>query len=195
MNGMCSHFSYLCLCAIARVVLRISHPFIRIVGREKLPEGSATLCCNHSSFMDPIWVISWMRLQRHPRSMAKKELFQNRLFRWFFAKLGAFPVDRGSADLTAIKTAFQTLKEDNKLLIFPEGTRVKKGKTVEAHSGAIMIAARMKSPVVPIYLSTKKGLFRSVKLIFGEPYHPQFAGAKPTAQELDAATQELMKKI
>lgn len=56
--------------------------------------------------------------------MAKKELFQgNKLFAWLIAALGAFPVDREGADITAIKTALSSVKAGQKLIIFPQGTR------------------------------------------------------------------------
>ena len=92
-------------------------------------------------------------------------------------------------------SAIHTLKEGNKLVIFPEGTRVKKGKTVEPHSGAVLIAHRMKAPVVPIYLSTKKGLFRPVDLVFGTPYVAEFNDPKPDAAALQQASNDMMAKI
>lgn len=193
--NVCSNFAYRTVCFWTRVCLRICHPVLRVQGRENFPEGAAMLCCNHSAMTDPFWLIAWARLKRHPRAMAKKELYNNKLIGWACEKLGAFPVDRGGTDITAIKMAMQTLREDNKLLIFPEGTRVRKGKPSEPHSGAVLIAARTKVPIMPIYLSTKKGFLRPVKLIFGEPYYPEFVGAKPTNEELEQRTAELMQKI
>lgn len=190
-----SPFTYSLVAGVIRLCFRICHPVIRVQGRENLPEGAAVVCANHSSFTDPLWILAWARFQKLPRTMAKKELFQNSLFGWFLGKLGAFPVDRGNTDLTAIKTAFQTLKEENKLLIFPEGTRVRKGKTSESHPGAIVIAHRMKAPIVPVYLSVKKGLFRPVHLIFGSPYSLDFGGRKPDTAALNTAAAELMSGI
>ncbi len=193
--SMCSHRMYRFLASSARVALRILHPVIRVEGREQFPEGAAVICCNHSGMSDPFWVIAWSRLKRHPRSMAKKELFNNKIIGWACDKFGAFPVDRGAPDINAIKTAMQTLKSDNKLLIFPEGTRVKKGKKVEAHSGALLIAARLKVPVIPTYLSVKRWPFCPVRLIFGKPYFPEYAGPKPTSEELEQRTAEMMEQI
>ena len=194
-HGMVSPFLYRVVCCILRIALRICHPVIRVRGRENLPEGAAVLCANHSHLTDPLWVVGWSRLQRQPRIMAKKELFSNRLFRWFFAKLGAFPVDRGNTDIKAIKNALQTLKEDNKLLIFPEGTRVRKGKVSQPHSGAVLLAHRVHAPLVPVYLSVQKGLFRPILLKFGTPYFPDFGGSKPDAAALEAHSTELMANI
>ena len=194
-HSMFSPFMYRVVCCLVRVVLRIIHPVIRVQGRENLPEGAAILCANHSCFTDPVWVVIWSGLQRQPRIMAKKELFSNRLLRWFFAKLGAFPVDRGNTDIKAIKTALQTLKENNKLLIFPEGTRVRKNKVSQPHAGAVVLAHRIQAPLVPVYLSVRKGLFRPIHLKFGTPYFPDFGTDKPDAAALEARSAELMAGI
>lgn len=188
-------WKYRFICAFLRCCLRFCHPIAHILGRENLPKGAAVLCCNHSAFSDPIWVIVFGKCPTLPRSMAKKELLEKPVLGWLYRKLGAFPVDRGHADIGAIKTAMQTLKNDNKVLIFPEGTRVRKGKSSEPHSGALLIATRMKVPVVPVYLSTKKHFWQSVTLRYGEPYEPVYEGAKPTQEELERLTAELMEKI
>ena len=193
--SVCSNGVYRFVTSAVRVVFRIAHPVLEIEGREKFPEGAAVICCNHCGITDPFWVIAWSRLKRLPRTMAKKELYKWKTLAWACEKFGAFPVDRGAPDINAIKTAMQVLKSDNKLLIFPEGTRVKKGKKSEPHSGALLIAARMKAPVIPTYLSVKRGLFRKVRLIFGEPYFPEYAGPKPTGEELEQRTKEMMEKI
>ncbi len=195
MIPICSHRWYKFLCVFARSVLRILHPVIRVEGAENLPEGAAVLCANHSGILDPVWVVAWSRLERHPRIMAKKELFRKKFLSYFFYKIGAFPVDRQGSDIAAIKTAFQTLKDDNKLLIFPEGTRIRKGKVSRAHSGATLIASRMHAPIVPIYLSSKRFLFSPVRLVIGKPYYLEFAVAKPTAEELQDRADTLMKQI
>ena len=92
-------------------------------------------------------------------------------------------------------TFLKTLREGNRVLIFPEGTRVRKGKKVEAHSGALLMANRAKVPVVPIYVSTKKHLFSPILLRFGEPYFPEYAAAKATPEELTLRSAELLEKI
>lgn len=186
---------YRFICAFLRCCLRFCHPIIHILGRENLPKGAAVLCCNHSAFSDPIWVIVFGKCPTLPRSMAKKELLEKPLLGWLYRKLGAFPVDRGHTDIGAIKTAMQTLKNDDKVLIFPEGTRVRRGKPSEPHSGALLIATRMKVPVIPVYLSTKKHFWQSVTLRYGEPYAPAYEGAKPTQEDLERLTAELMQKI
>ena len=195
MNEMFSQRTYRILRAFLAVWLRILHPVIHVHGRENIPEGPCMLCCNHSSFSDPVWVIVYGKLSRLPRIMAKQELMKLPVLGWLYRKLGAFLVDRGATDLKAVQTTLKTLREGNRVLIFPEGTRVRKGKKVEAHSGALLMANRAKVPVVPIYVSTKKYLFSPILLRFGEPYFPEYAAAKATPEELKLRSAELLEKI
>ena len=192
---MMPHWEYRAFRAVLNVFLHIAHPVVRIRGRENLPEGAAMLCCNHSSFSDPIWVIVGGNFDELPRTMAKKELSKNIPLWYLYRRLGAFSVDRGNRDVGALQTAMHTLRDGKKVLIFPEGTRMRPGKDVQPHSGAVMLAARQKVPVVPIYLTAKKRFLGPIDLVFGEPITYEFAGRRATQEELDKATQELMTTI
>ena len=78
----------------------------RIIGRENIPEGGCVVCPNHIQLSDPPFAAVALSHRTPLRLMAKKELFQgNKLFAWLIAALGAFPIDREGADITAIKTA------------------------------------------------------------------------------------------
>ena len=187
--------TYRFLRLIVLFFLRITHPVVHVKGTENIPDTSVVMCCNHSSFSDPIWVGVYANLPVLPRTMAKKELLDVPVFGKLLRKLGAFPVDRNSSDIAAIKTAMKTLRDGNKLIIFPEGTRIRKGKKSEPHSGAMLIATRTQTPVLPIYLTKKKKLFRKIDLVFGEPYLPQTSDKRATEQELTALSDELLKKI
>ena len=130
-----------------------------VIGREKVPDGGCVLVANHTQWADPVLVGTALGNQYPLVAMAKKELFQIKLLGPLISALGAFPVDRGTADIGAIKTSLKAVKEGKKLLIFPEGgTKHKAGD--EAKVGAAMIAARTGAPIVPIYISeiSLKGL-------------------------------------
>lgn len=173
--------------------MRLAHPVFRVYGKENLPEGAAVLCCNHSAFSDPIWVLVAMKSKLPPRIMAKKELIETPVLGWLYRKLGAFPVDRGNRDIAAVRTSMNALRHGEKLLIFPEGTRIRHGKVAAPHNGALMIAAREQVPIVPIYLSTDKRFLRRVDIVFGKPF--TMDTVKPKQDELTARTQEMMAQI
>jgi len=104
--------------------------------------------------------------------MAKKQLFQNRLFGWTLKKLNAFPVDRDNPGPSVLKIPQRLLAKGEVVGIFPSGTRIK--EQAELKQGAITIAMRSKVPIIPAAYSgpnTLKELFAFKKssLVFGEP--------------------------
>ena len=110
---------------------------------------------------------------------------------------GVIFVDRGSADVHAIKSAMRILKEGQKLLLFPEGTRIrngvdKYGKPAVAHTGAAMLASRTGVPLIPMYIPEEKPWFRPTTVVIGKPFMPVYEGRKPTANELEVITGQIM---
>lgn len=148
-----------------------------VIGREKVPDGGCVLVANHTQWADPVLVGTALGNQYPLVAMAKKELFQIKMLGPLISALGAFPVDRGTADIGAIKTSLKAVKEGKKLLIFPEGgTKHKAGD--EAKVGAAMIAARTGAPIVPIYISENKKFRSKVYVVFGDAYIPEKTKSK-----------------
>lgn len=150
--------------------------FFRVVyrtevhGQENVPkEGAAIIAANHISLWDPPFLGSFC--PRRVSFMAKKELFENPIFSSLITRLGAFPVNRGAADRTAIKTALGVLAEGKCLGLFPEGTRSKTGKLGEAEAGIGLIAYKANVPIVPVAITgtNGKGLFPKFTIRFGKP--------------------------
>ena len=179
----------------AKVIFRFKHPVMRVYGKENLPAGAAVLCGNHSAFSDPVWIILAAKPKHIFRCMAKRELFETPILKCFFKKVGAFPVDRTANDINAIKTAMRVLRDDDKVLIFPEGTRIRNGKRSEPHGGAVLIAARTGVPIVPIYVRTDKRFWKPMSVVFGEPYYPKTAERRATNEEIRTLSEELMNRI
>ena len=175
-------------------VFRFIYP-IKAVGRENIPEGAAVICPNHSAAIDPFYVVFAFGRKYPMWAMAKQEVMKWPVVGWILSKAGVFGVDRGSADLKAAKTALRCLKENRKLLMFPEGTRVHEGESVEAKAGAALFATRTGSPLLPVYIPTKKKLFRPNTVVIGKPYYPEISGRKATNDELQAIAADLMDRV
>lgn len=155
-----------------------------VTGRENIPLGGCVVCPNHNQNADPPLAAAALGNGSQLMVMAKKELFDMpvlwRLFYW----LGGFPVDRGKADLAAIKTAMRTLQEGKKLLIFPQGTRGTEADS--AKEGAAMLAMRTGVPILPMYISEDKKFRHHVNIVIGKPFMPP-AGSRdygPVADEI-----------
>lgn len=161
---------------------------LKIIGRENIPQGGCVVCPNHKHNSDPPLAAVAISNRYAIRIMAKKELFDIRGLGRLITWLGAFPVDRSRADLTAIKTALQSVKDGSKLIIFPQGTR---GATEdEAKDGAAMLALKTKAPIVPIYITEKKKKYGRVTIIIGKPFQPD-----PKSRDYSALSHEIMHRI
>ncbi len=130
-------------------------PFFRLylrmgrLGREHVPRsGPAILASNHRSFLDP-FVIA-MLTRRPVYSMAKEELFKGRFRSWLLVRVGAFPVRRGAGDQEAMDTAGEILHRGDIVIMFPEGTRVRRGPLGQPQSGAGRLALETGAPIVPV---------------------------------------------
>lgn len=128
-------------------------------------------------------------------ALAKAEISHWPVVGWILKTAGMIFVDRGKADIGAIKSALKYLKGGRQILIFPEGTRVSEEESAAAKGGVSMLAVRTGSPIVPIYLDSQKKLFHRTHIVFGEPYMPQIAGKKGTAEEYQKIADEALRRI
>lgn len=158
---------------------------LRVVGRPQVPRtGGVLVASNHVSYIDPpaLGVAS----PRPIHFMAKAELFRVPILGPLIRRLGAFPVKRGTADRTALRTAHELLTAGKLVVVFFEGKRSPDGKLQSPELGAAMIALRAGVPIVPAALINTDHLlprhgkrlhFSRVTVVFGEPLtFPQMAG-------------------
>lgn len=169
---------------------------MKTLHRDRIPDGPFIACPNHSSLLDPP-MAAFALTKKHPvRIMAKKSLLEIPVIGWFMDNGGVIGVDRGSADINAIKRSLRVLKDGYPMMIFPEGTRVKEvGKRGEPHTGAVMLAMKTGVPLLPIYIPQGKKPLRMTTIVIGEPYTIAPAGKRATNAELEAAAAELLDRI
>src|SRR5258707_6289832 len=170
---------------------------LRVFGLRNAPaRGAFIIASNHLAWADiPLVAV---RLHRKVIYMAKEEYFSSRIA-WVVRLLGAFPVKRGEGDRQALRTAEEQLKKGNILVMFPEGTRSRTRTMAKAHSGMGMVALRTGVPVVPVAIwGSEKALkeFRPrVTICYGKPLVFKPAGKKITREDIDQATDQVMRSI
>ena len=185
---------YAVLYPIVWIFMKIFHPW-KAVGVENIPEGAALMCGNHTSLGDPLYVVCCMGSRRQTHVMAKAEIMKWPVIGFLLKKAGIFGVNRGKSDMAAIKEAMRVLRDGEKLLMFPEGTRVRGDEDVEAKVGAALFATRTGVPLLPVYIQRKKRRFRRNTVVIGEPYYPEYEGRKPSEEELQVMARELMGRV
>ena len=168
------------------------------INKNNIPkEGRYIIASNHISGPDCIFV--GLGQKRYIRFMAKAELFENKFLNWFFTKMGAFAVNRGKGDTTAISNAKQFIADGDTLGIFIEGTRSKSGEFLKPKSGAVMLAHQMDCKIVPCAISCKglkPSFFRRKYVHFGDPISVEELGVtKASPREYRDASRKLMDII
>ncbi len=107
---------------------------IEITGWENVPSsGGMILMINHIAFLDPVLLTGLF--PRPIISMAKAEAMDQKIVGTLIKAFDAFPVNRGTGDRQALRTAFDVLDAGLPLLIAPEGHRSETVTLGEAHEG------------------------------------------------------------
>ena len=172
--------------------------FVRVEGKENLPEDGCIIMGNHRAWVDPFFLAICAR-DREIRFMGKKELWGNRVFAWIASQVRGIPVDRGNTDMASIRLSMTVLKAGHTLGIFPEGTRSKGDSMLPLQGGASLLALRAKRPVVPMYIDGEYKLFHRVTVRVGKPVEMDdlLAGriTRETTDELTARIEAAFGKL
>ena len=141
-------------------------------------QGPVLLVANHQSFFDPI-IIGIGTIRRPYFSLARASLFRFPVFGWLLRSFHVIPVERGAADMTAMRRCLDVLQQQRLLLLFPEGTRSDTGMTLPFAPGMLLLIKRAKPTVIPVAVEggfhvwpkTRKypRLFGKLAVSFGQP--------------------------
>ena len=173
---------------------------VRVKGKENIPnKGGVLLCPNHVAAIDVITI--GVASPRQITCIAKKELFSVPLLGGLIKALGAVKIDRGGADVGAIKAAVSAIEDGKTVVIFPQGHRcpgVNIASTQIRH-GAGLIAYHAKCDIIPVCINVKKGkygLFRKTEIIFGAPVKYSSLGfSEGGRDEYAAATGKVFNEV
>lgn len=164
----------------------------KIEGINNIPNKPYILAGNHKTILDIVLLITNIPDEIH--FMGKKELFELKILRYIFNKMGAFPVDREKVDIKAIKTSLKLLKDGEVLGIFPEGTRNKTDNIIlPFKEGVSTIASKTNSLIVPFGIG---GEFKrnKLKLNIGEPIDIKKIEKEKQTEYLEDKVKELILK-
>lgn len=163
--------------AVCGTIARVAFQY-RAFGLENLIEdGPAIIAANHQSYLDP--PIVGITCRNELFYLARKTLFEKKLFGPLISNVNALPVDLSRGDISALRIVINLLKEGHRTLIFPEGTRSLTGQIQRARPGIGMIVAKTLAPVVPMRIFgsfeawPKGGKIRlhPITVVVGKPLH------------------------
>lgn len=191
---------FLCWC-FCKVFFRL-----KVYGSQNLIKGRAILAANHLSYFDPPVAASSSLEEMH--FLAKAPLFKIPIFSFIIRQLNSHPISGTGSDASTFKQVASLLKEEKKILLFPEGERSVTGQLAPLLPGVGFLAYLSKAPILPLFIQgtyelwprTKKWpkLFGKVRVVFGKPIYPEeFAhldkkeAIKQMSERLEAAFKDL----
>ena len=175
----------------------------QLIGRENIPKkDSFIMVSNHGSLLDP--PLLGHALGRNISFMAKAELFKIPFLGFVIKACGAYPVKRGFADKSTIKTACKKLSNNNCIGIFIDGTRQKNGRVNKPKQGAALLAFKNQKILLPVAIINSHRLikfkfcipfFSKIVIKVGKPIEPPKNSSKNDLNSLTLLLQDNINNL
>ena len=166
-------------------------------------EGPLITFTNHSGLIEAPLLFTELAPRPKVTGLSKIENF-HKFFLGFVMKVWKIiPVRRGEADIEALRSCVEKLKEGYILGIAPEGTRNKTGELQRAHAGITVLALHSGTPMQPVAHWGGDKLGASLKrlrrapfiLRVGPRFHLDSRGERITKEIRQEMADELMYQL
>jgi 1-acyl-sn-glycerol-3-phosphate acyltransferase len=180
----------------------ITHLICRIddVELDQVPrQGPLIIYTNHVNILE-IPIIYTQLQPRRVHGMLLAERWKLPVLNWALDVTETIPLQRGVADIDAIRTGLQALEKGEIIIIAPEGTRSHDGILQPAHPGVVLLALHSGAPLLPVvsfgaekYTENLSRLKRTdFHLRVGKIFHLEAGGEKVTRQVREKMMLEMM---
>lgn len=165
-------------------------------------QGPLILVANHINFLDVPLMYTHL-LPRPITGLAKTETWDNPALKPLFNMWGVIPLQRGEADLHAMRLSWEALRAKKILAIAPEGTRSRTGCLQRGKPGVVMLALKSGAPLLPIAFYGGEALSQNMmrlqrtnfNIMVGYPFHIATMGVKVTKEIRQEITDEIMYQL
>lgn len=128
------------------------------------------MVANHQSFLDPPAVgCGYYRLSNF---LARKTLFKFKPFGKLIDSVDAIPLETDGLGFQGIKETLKRLKNNEAVVIFPEGSRCYDGELMEFTKGYATLAVKSNATIVPVGITGAFEAFPRTQK-FPSPFKPR----------------------
>lgn len=193
-----SYVVYTLLRLLVTFIVRVGLIRLSVEGSENCPlSGPVFLMSNHQSNLDPP-LVAWS-IPRPTSIPGKMSLFAVPVLGWILRRVGAFPVDRSTADVGSIRRSVAVLRRHGVLSMFPEMSRTRSGQIGPFAPALTKIAIRERVPILPVGIAGMRNVLapgmrlprlRSPMAVYvGRPFDlAEYYDRRLTAQDVEEAT-------
>jgi 1-acyl-sn-glycerol-3-phosphate acyltransferase len=140
---------------------------IKVENRKKAVPGTTyVIISNHQSILDILMINS---LRYRFKWISKIEVNNMPILGWYLKMADYLSVDRGDKDSKEkmLGEAYNCLKNDISVMLFPEGTRSRDCQISFFRRGAFQLALSARKPILPVLIEGTGGILPKHGLIFG----------------------------
>ncbi|AZZ65289.1 1-acyl-sn-glycerol-3-phosphate acyltransferase [Metamycoplasma phocicerebrale] len=158
---------------------------VKVEGFENIPSGPCLLTPNHSTYLDPLIIMSSLwnhgdgsKKTRYGTFVARSEAKSKKIVYKISELIDTFYIDlsKPKETLAVLKEFGQYVKRNQTCgVIFPEGTRTKNGKLNDFNPGVFLLAQSAYIPLVPVTINNAANALdnnRNGKLTITVKFHP-----------------------
>jgi 1-acyl-sn-glycerol-3-phosphate acyltransferase len=159
------------------------------------------IASSHQSNLDPVLV--GLACSRQLKYLARHGLFFWP-FSWLIRSLGAVRLEKRAGGLGGIKATIKLLRENEAVLIFPEGSRTFDGELAPMMGGFCTLARRSGATIVPVAI---EGAFAAlprgsafprpgrITVVIGPPITPQEVQRRSDEELLATTTSRIREAL
>jgi long-chain acyl-CoA synthetase len=124
-------------------------------GMENIPDGPCFFAPNHETKLDAFLVLSYLDREtlRNTYSYAKKDHVKSWIRRYLASRSNVIVMDLSKDLKGSILKMAEVVKQDRKILIFPEGTRTQTGEIGPFKKTYAILSTELNIPVVPVAIT------------------------------------------
>ena len=184
--------------AITSLICRIDDQELQRIPKQ----GPLIIYTNHVNILE-IPIIYTHLQPRRVHGMLLAERWNIPVLNWVLDVTETIPLQRGEADIDAIRKGLEALEKGEMIVIAPEGTRSHDGILQSGHPGVVLLALHSQAPLIPVvnfgaenYTANLRRLRRTdFHLRVGKPFHLDAHGEKVTRVVRETMMEEMMYQL